>query len=239
MKKLLLFILGIFVLVPVFGAENKLYFTADGQHIYYDGALLNEKTFMKHLDMVPGQSNTDELIIENGSDRSCKLYFKVIPREQNTYANELLDNINMKILLDGSLVYDGKAKGLDYNSSGVNLQNAIELKLFNSGDTSLMRVETTLSTQYTNPEEDDTSLIDWEFYGQCDEPGEPVNPDPEPEPEPKPTPEPEKEVIKIIEAPKTGISTNVKIYAATVLMAVIILTIVFILDRKKSSKKEK
>ena len=52
---------------------------------------------MKHIDMTPGENFTDELYIENGTNTKYTLYFKVVPREQSAEANELLDNILMRI----------------------------------------------------------------------------------------------------------------------------------------------
>ena len=236
MKKILLLIIGLVFTVSVYSAENKLYFTEDGKNIYYDSRFLNENYFMKYLDMVPGYTATDELIIENGSNTTCKLFFRVEPREQNKYADELLNNIAMKIYVDNSLIYDGMAKGLDYNLSGVNLQDLIEIGTFTPSKVSFMKSEITLSTSYTNPEHDDTAIIDWVFYGQCDDSSDPIDPDEpspsNPEPSNETTPKEEKDVVKIIKAPQTGINTNIVIYIIIVLLSLIILITVLLKDRK-------
>ena len=162
MKKLLLLVFCcIFLITPVSALENKIFFSTDGDRIYYDSLLIDENIFMKHLDMVPGKFYTDELVIENGTDIEYKVFFKV-----GAVSDELLDNIFMKIYLDDTLIYDGVATGVDYLDNGVNLQNAIFLKSMSSGARSTMRVETSLSKEYSNINNYDISSIDWSFYAQ-------------------------------------------------------------------------
>ena len=170
MKKVLIFLL---LLVTPFSfvnaKENRLYFTESNNRIYYESRLLNEKVFMKHTDMVPGASYTDELTIENGTNTKYTLYLKAIPREQSSAAEFLLESILMKITLDGNVVYEGRATGLDYTDQGVDLQNAILLGDFTSTKKSKMIVETKLQEEYDDIENKEFSYIDWAFYAQYDD----------------------------------------------------------------------
>ena len=129
---------------------------------------------MKHVDMTPGESFTDKLIIENGTNTKYTLYFKIVPREQSAEADELLDNIMMKIKLDDNVIYEGKATGLDYTEQGIDLQKAILLGNFAPSKNSKMVVETKLSENYDNTEFNDFSYIDWSFYAQYDDSEPPV-----------------------------------------------------------------
>jgi len=175
MKKFILFI-SLFVLsiISVQAKENKLYFTEDNNRLYYDSKLIDENVFMKHIDMTPGENFIDELYIENGTNTKYTLYFKVVPREQSTEANELLDNILMRIKLDDEVIYEGKATGLDYADQGINLQKAILLGEFTPSKNYKMVVETKLSENYDNTEFSDFSYIDWSFYAQYDDSEPPV-----------------------------------------------------------------
>ena len=175
MKKFILLIsLFVFGIISVQAKENKLYFTEDNNRLYYDSKLIDENVFMKHIDMTPGENFTDELYIENGTNTKYTLYFKVSPREQSAEANELLDNIVMRIKLDDKIIYEGKATGLDYTDQGINLQNAILLGDFTPSKNSKMVVETKLSENYDNTEFSDFSYIDWSFYAQYDDSEPPV-----------------------------------------------------------------
>ena len=175
MKKFILFMsLFIIGIVPVLAKENKLYFKEDDNRIYYDSKLIDENVFIKHDNMVPGESFSDELIIENGTNTKYTLYFKVVPKNQNQEANELLENIMMKIELDGKTIYEGKATGLDYNNQGVNLQKSILLGDFFPSKKSKMVVETKLSENYSDTDFNDSSYIDWSFYAQYDDSEPPI-----------------------------------------------------------------
>ena len=79
MKRHILFLLTILLLPQFIRAyENKLYFTNNGNRLYYNSELYNEEIFMKHTDMIPGSSFEDELIIANNTNTDYKLYLKVI-----------------------------------------------------------------------------------------------------------------------------------------------------------------
>lgn len=175
MKKFVLFI-SLFALsvLSVQAKENKLYFTEENNRLYYESKLIDEDIFMKHIDMIPGESFTDELLIENGTNTKYTLYFKVVPREQSAEADELLENIIMKIKLDEEIIYEGKATGLDYTEQGIDLQKAILLGDFTPSKNSKMVVETKLSENYDNTELNEFSYIDWSFYAQYDDSKPPV-----------------------------------------------------------------
>ncbi len=176
-KQLLYFIFLLICLSPVFAAskENRLYFTGSGNRLYYNSALYDEDVFMKHTDMVPGSSYEDELIISNNTRTDYNLYLKVVLKEQSDLALELLKNIEMTIYLDGKLLYDGYADGLDYN--GIDLQNAIFIGEYKTDKVSHLTVKTTLSTKYDNTENDETSYIDWQFIANYEDEVIPINPD--------------------------------------------------------------
>lgn len=175
MKKFVLFI-SLFALsvLSVQARENKLYFTEENNRLYYESKLIDEDIFMKHIDMTPGESFTDELLIENGTNTKYTLYFKVVPRNQSAEADELLENIIMKIKLDEEIIYEGKATGLDYTEQGIDLQKAILLGDFTPSKNSKMVVETKLSENYDNTELNEFSYIDWSFYAQYDDSKPPV-----------------------------------------------------------------
>lgn len=175
MKKFVLFI-SLFALsvLSVQARENKLYFTEENNRLYYESKLIDEDIFMKHIDMTPGESFTDELLIENGTNTKYTLYFKVVPREQSAEVDELLENIIMKIKLDEEIIYEGKATGLDYTEQGIDLQKAILLGDFTPSKNSKMVVETKLSENYDNTELNEFSYIDWSFYAQYDDSKPPV-----------------------------------------------------------------
>lgn len=170
MKKIIL-ILALFIvsILPVQAKDNKLYFTDYDKHLYYESSLIDEDVFMKHTDMVPGSSFTDELILENGTKTKYTLYFQVKPKKQSNESDEFLENIQMTIKLDDKVIYDGKATGLDYNNDGINLQDAILIGEIKPSKKLKMTVETSLSKDYDNTNYDELSYIDWSFYAQYED----------------------------------------------------------------------
>jgi hypothetical protein len=126
MKKVYLFVLSLFMMLPIVTAENnKLYFTEDGDRLYYDTNSFNKDVFISNQNMVPGKEYKDVLIIENNTTTAYSLYLKSKNVEQSELSDKLIDSIDMKIYLDGELIYEGNARGLDYTNKGINLQDAI------------------------------------------------------------------------------------------------------------------
>lgn len=165
MKKILLIIV-LFLALTVNAKENKLYFVEDNEldRVVYESGLFNDKMFMNHKDMTPGDKFTDELIIENGTKTDYTLYFRVVPKEQSIAAANLLDNIIMKITMDGVIVFEGKANGMGTQD----LLSAVSLGEIAPKKSYKMVVDTYLSTDYITPSVDDLAMIDWEFYAQYD-----------------------------------------------------------------------
>lgn len=193
MKQLALALLAsLFIAAPAFAAENVVYiYEADGK-IYYDSARI-DGNFMYHDAMVPGgETYTDELKVENGTSKDYDIYFQITSENNSPKAEKLLDHIEMTIWLGDSTepMYRGKARGLDYYETGVNLTDAVLLKHFASGESVKMRVETYLDATYSDIDNPDTSKTKWHFY---------IADTPEPEPEPTPI-EPE----EVIPNPRTN-----------------------------------
>lgn len=211
MKKIFL-ILSLFMLsiIPVQAQENRLYFTEDNNRLYYESSLIDEDVFMKHLDMVPESSYTDELVIENGTKTDYTLYFQVKPKEQSADADELLENIQMTIKLDDKVIYNGKATGLDYNNDGINIQNTILIGRIKPSNKSKMVVETTLSKDYDNTNLNELSYIDWSFYAQYGD-----------------------EVTEIIESPNTMKNS----FPYTIVFSIIIISIGLVITLNAVKKK--
>ena len=220
MKKVIIAITILISLISinVFAETNKLYFAENGSNLYYNNDLIDD-AFMKHLDMVPGSSYVDDLLIENGGTKTYKLYFQIKPRKQSSVADNLLNHIDMKIYVDNSLIYDGKVTGLDYSKNGINLQNVIEIGSFSPGQIIDMKAYTHLSTNYTNPEEDDLAYIDWSFFAQWYD-----------------NEKQEEKVIKIEKAPQTGLNTNLTLYIIVVLSVVAAIVLIVIYEKRKENK---
>lgn len=176
MKKILLGIFILFVGMITVNATNTLEFSSNDGKLYYNTDAFNKETFMNHTDMTPGKEYEDILNIENNSNNTYKLYMKAIEQEQSDLADELLDNIIMQVYLDGNLIYDGKARGLDYNSSGVNLQESIYIGEYDPNKKQVITVNTMLDSSYENIDNHDLSYIDWQFYASYDEEVIPINP---------------------------------------------------------------
>ena len=218
MKKVLLIIVLMFSLVTVYAKENKLYFYEKDDRLYFESSLLDQDVFMKHEDMVPGSKYTDTLKIENGTETPYNLYFKIVPPNQTQQAQELLEYIEMKITLDGKLIYDGRATGLDYTNSGVNLQKAVLLGEFKPSKESVMVVNTHLKEEYSNTLNRDSSHIDWSFYVQYGD---------------------EEEPTEIIEVPDTNANRSnfVTIVSVTIIAFGMFIMIISLLNKKKKNRR--
>ena len=214
MKKILsIILLNILMISNVAAKDNKLVLTEEGNRIYYNSSKLDKDVFLNHQDMTPGTEYEDILIIENDSSTDYKLYFKVKERTQSEIAQEILENIEMEIYLDENLVYNGKAKGLDYDNSGVNLQNAILLGEFKAEVSKKMKVVTKLNEEYENQKGNNLSYIDWEFYASYNN-----------------------EINVIEQNPNTGDFQLIKLVTILISIFIILVTLIYLLKKIEKRK---
>lgn len=170
-KKILFFMILVLFCVPVYASNSKIYFTESEGRIYfkdYDG------TFMKHTEMLPGNMYTDTLEIENDTTINYKLFLRLIDSSTSDESSELLDYLNMKIYLDDSLIYEGNSKGLVYIDGEYMLEDILKIGNMIPKSKHILKVETTLSKEYTNKSNNDFSFLTWDFYAQYDELTKPI-----------------------------------------------------------------
>lgn len=211
-KRLFVLILMLLMIKPVMAIDNKLFLTEKDNKIYYDEELFKKEDFMHHLDMVPGGKYQDDLVIENGAKIPLKIYLQVKEDEQSSDAEELLDSIFMKVTLNDNVIYDGKVKGLDYNSNGVNLQDSVYLKDFAVGESAKIHVDLYLDSAYANKEFNDYTYLNWLFIAQFDT-----------------------SITEVVPAPITGINQN---YIPIIIISTglcIVGCIIIVLAKKKKS----
>lgn len=160
MKKILTFLLLLFILMQVTAVQNKLYFTEKGKRIYYDSKLYKDNIFIYHNDMIPGSSYENTLEIENGTKKTYELFLSMKDTEKTEEEYDFLKNIETKIYLDNTLIYEG---------SIINQGDAIRLGEFKPNETSTLLVETKLSDSYSNINYQEQTAIDWQFLVKIDE----------------------------------------------------------------------
>ena len=168
------FILFAFITSTVYADENKIYFTESDGRIYYQDY---DHTFMNHPDMVPGREYTDILSLENETSIKYGLYVKLKKINDSAAANELFDNINMKIYIDDNLIFEGSARGLTIVDGEEVLNDIIKLVDMHPNTTHTLMVKTQLSRDYTNINYTDATYVNWVFYASYGDPDEPIEPD--------------------------------------------------------------
>ncbi|MDD4849235.1 MAG: BsaA family SipW-dependent biofilm matrix protein, partial [Gemmiger sp.] len=163
--------------------EKKVYLHNRTGVLQFTPATPGENWFMSHLNMMPGETYTDTLLVENMTDIRCKLYLQAIPRNGYTdgLPKDLLERIHMNVYYADALIYDGTALGKEYNGSGKNLQNVVTLGDYAAWKTGKIRVELTLDKNTPISYADLYTMIDWKFIIQGDDlpsdtPTSPSNP---------------------------------------------------------------
>lgn len=178
MKKIIFTFITIFLgILSVMASTNKLYFASTGNRLYYDSDLFNKNLFLYHVDMLPGKTYQDELLIENKTNTEYILYLKIKENNDSDLARELLDNIIMTIYLDNKIIYEGYASGVDYVINDRNVNDSIYIGNYKKGEEQKLTVETTLKKEYSNTENTALSSIEWEFFAYYDKDMDVINPD--------------------------------------------------------------
>ncbi len=228
--------------------QKLLYIDEQNGKLSYTPATGTTNWFMSHLNMLPGESYTDTLNIENRSNKTAEIFLQIIPRNQAELPDELLDYIKMKVYEGNVLIYDGTAKGgqssVQLNNSGSltssttgsgdtftapaagtvnNPQNAVSLGRFAPSSKKDIKVELTLDKDIPMEYGGTLSMIDWKFMIQEDKTT------------PTPTPTPGG---KVVPSPKTGDFLDAVTYKNLMMIGILALAgcIVFLIATRKYKK---
>lgn len=176
MKKMAIIFIIFFCLVePISASENILRFIDEDNSLYYDSEIFNDDIFMNHLNFISGETNDDVLLIENRTDNTFNLYFRIIDDGYSEADRELISNTIMKIFVDDEIIYDGYIDGKHYDN-GINLNNSVSIGEFTPNSSKEIQVVTEVDSNYTGAEATATIQVDWEFYAEIDDAILPINP---------------------------------------------------------------
>lgn len=142
--------------------EKVLTLSEDDGHFAYS---LEDNRFITLLDMIPGQEYDDHLkIVNECKDKSFTLYFKVVPVEQTSIADKVLEYISMDIVYDNELLYSGRATGQSYKFGDKNLQDKlIDIGQYKPGEVKHIDVHIRLDNEFEEELLDLESRVNWQF----------------------------------------------------------------------------
>ncbi len=176
MKKMAIIFIIFFCLVePIGASENILRFVDEDNNLYYDSEIFDDDIFMNRLNLISGETNNDVLLIENKTDDTFNLYFRIIDNGYSEEDKELISNTTMKIFVDNEIIYDGYIDGKHYDD-GINLNNSVSVGEFTPDSSKEIRVVTEVDSDYVGAEANATIQVDWEFYAEIDDAILPINP---------------------------------------------------------------
>ena len=201
----LIIILSIFLIAPVYAEETKVYINENGDNLYYS---TKGDYFMDHVNMLPGETYIDTMILENRSSKDSTFYLKTVLKNNDT---SFLEKINMTIKVDGKIVYQGTALGKDYLENSVNDNNLLKLGDIASKASSKVEVSTKLEELPSNySDETNESLIDFKIFASFKD---------------------EEEIKEVIKTPITGKNT----YMLYIVLGIISFGLVLLLVLKRSN----
>lgn len=127
-------------------------------------ATKNGKYFINVTDVMPGKTWITSISLLNMEKNASYKLSMLISDSKTTGKLDLSKEMQMKIIYDGKTVYEGPASGIS-SSSNLQLQ-ALDLGIFNSGDSRGLKVEYSLSGKYTNQDFAKKNTMDntWTFY---------------------------------------------------------------------------
>lgn len=150
--------------------EKKLYLRKEDGALTYTPSAPGGNWFMSHLNIMPGESYEDTLLIENHTEKSWSLSMQAVPRDgQGRLPKELLERIRMKVYCGERLIYDGTASGAapgQKGQSGRGMRDSVSLGEYAPGQTQKLRAELTLDSDTPPEYADILTRIDWKFISE-------------------------------------------------------------------------
>ncbi|MFI3209232.1 MAG: BsaA family SipW-dependent biofilm matrix protein [Eubacteriales bacterium] len=178
--------------------EKILYITEEDGKLTYTPSSPDENWFLSFFNMLPGETYTDTLLIENLCESAYDIYMQAIYKgSQSELAEELLEYISMKVYFNDELIYEGSANGEDNIGD---LFQVIYLGNYENGTTGTIYVELTLDSDTPMEYAGVLAETNWQFMI-----GE----------------ETEDEEMEDNYQPKTGDESNSVVYILTMIFALI------------------
>ncbi|WP_409969930.1 BsaA family SipW-dependent biofilm matrix protein [Bengtsoniella intestinalis] len=170
--------------------EKKLYISQSGGVLTFVPDAPEENWFLSYLNMMPGETYTDTLLIENLNSSTYSLYMQAILKDtQSQLAEELLEYITITVTYNGDVIYQGSADGVDVDDT---LFEVIPLGDYSSGETNQIDVSITLSKDLPIEYAGILATTDWQFMVIHKSSGGGSDPDPDPTTDPDdPTTDPD------------------------------------------------
>ena len=168
MKKLfkLLVLILLVSCTNVYASENRLVIKGSGDELTYEKELINTDKLIVREHMLPGETYTDELIVENKSNKEFNLYFKLVPTTTTTELTELLNNIQIVVRRENVRVYEGSPLNATSAINSTNEKGAILIGKFTQNQVSTITITSTLSEDYPNRSNTSVSNVNCIFYTQ-------------------------------------------------------------------------
>lgn len=142
--------------------SKKLYFQKENGRMTWNPVQGSDGNwFMNFVNMVPGEAYEDCLQIENGSEKTYKLYMQVVSKQQNMQRDHLLELISMNVLQDSKMIYEGNASGKEYEDGSI--QDVVYLGTYKAGEKSEISVHLKLDENVKIDDSDILTQNDWKF----------------------------------------------------------------------------
>ena len=218
LKKVFIF-LFVLLLFPmnITSADVFELYTGEVKGAYRDLTVtkVEDKYFLNKEDLLPGDTIKGKYEITNTSTRNYELTLKsmltvdspssAIKGENGEEISDdlaLIKDINLKLTLDGEVIYDGSATGEDNftGKGGTNKEKTFTDGIFigniSNNTKKILEAEFTIPNKLDNDYEEAWARVDWIFSAKwAEKGGGGKEPDPKPKPDPKPSVTPEQETI--------------------------------------------
>lgn len=158
--KIMILIL-MFSVTNTFAEESLFRFVEAENELYYKEEAFNNDNFLNYSEIAPNKKYSNKFTVENATKENYTLYLKNEVSDDKTY-----ENIILKIKVGNTVVYEGAASGLNYNSKNINLKYTIKLGEFASKSSENVEIEARLKDTSKSAKTLKNIKIDWSIYGQ-------------------------------------------------------------------------
>ena len=187
------------------------------------------KVFMEHLNLIPGESYNNSLKVYNESTFIYDLFLQLTVPENDEEGLKLLDHINMDISYEGELIYSGNVKG-DESIKGKAPGERYLLGIFDPLDQGEINVVIKVSEELTKENLNAYGETEWRLVAVAYEKGVGSEDTEEPKEE---EPKQEETVITPGKNPKTGDEISVFPYIVFMVGAFGLGIVLLLKDKKR------
>ena len=160
------FLLILFIPVMVFSKNKMVVFEEYSNNLYYNERYSSPDDFIQEVTISSGKTYTQSFLLNNRSHLKKDIFLLFESRGEDGSYDDLLEYLNLRILINDKVVYEGSGEIANYATKSEDLYDFISIGKIPEKEDSTLQIEMTIKDEYQELSNNQYAYVEWSFYTQ-------------------------------------------------------------------------